>query len=568
MLICGLKITHDGGVAIIDNGRLVGSFEVEKFDNRHRYAELDDLALVERVLGSQDIELGDVDLFAVDGWGYGEPDPVVGTSHRGVAVRLAVAPYRESQVSDDSLAAYRFDGLPLGRKEFPYDSFHHTTGHILSAYCASPFAAAGEPSYVVVWDGGVLPRGYYVRPDGRHIENLGPIFGLIGNVYPWFAMHFPPFRPQDLGGPPDRVRYHQLSVPGKVMAYTALGEVRDDLCRVFDDIYADELVISMDFAGALAKSFLARTAGSALRPADALASFQHWLGVQLVRSISEMRELSPGYAGNLCFSGGCALNIKWNAEIRASGVFDRFFVPPFPNDSGAALGAACAAMVSRTGNIALDWSVYSGPVLGVADGAVDGYRPRPCSVTQLARLLHESGEAVVVLHGRAELGPRALGNRSILMSATDGANKDRLNTMKRRESYRPVSPICLTSRAPAIFEPGVPDPYMLFEHRVRPEWTSRIPAVIHLDGTARLQTVDHRYNPVIGELLTEYERCSGIPVLCNTSANLNGCGFFPDVESALRWGGAPYVWSDGRLWERLPGGREAGQPREGIDGDS
>jgi carbamoyltransferase len=202
--------------------------------------------------------------------------------------------------------------------------------------------------------------------------------------------------------------------------------------------------------------------------------------------------------------------------------------------------------------------VYGGPALGPAPaGEVPGYRARACPVDSLARLLHETGEPVVVLHERAELGPRALGNRSILAAPTTAAIKDRLNDIKFREEYRPVSPICLEEFAPSIFDPGTPDPYMLFDHRIRSGWVERIPAVRHLDGTARLQTVSAAQNPFVAELLSAYARLSGVPVLCNTSANLSGCGFFPDVTSALRWGRTRFVWSDGVLWER-DGGADAG----------
>lgn len=165
-----------------------------------------------------------------------------------------------------------------------------------------------------------------------------------------------------------------------------------------------------------------------------------------------------------------------------------------------------------------------------------------------------------MLSGRAELGPRALGNRSILAPATDPDMKDRLNQMKGRESYRPIAPICLESSAPEIFDPGTPDPYMLFEHKVRGDWARRIPAIIHLDGTARLQTIEHG-GCQAARILSEYELLSGIPVLCNTSANFNGCGFFPDVASAAKWGKTKYIWANGTMFlnpsfepgERQPG---------------
>lgn len=558
MLFLGVKATHDGGVAVIDGDRLLCSLEMEKIGNGLRYSELGDLDLVRGLLADEGIDLADVDRVAVDGWGYGE----LATAWKGESLNLPVAPYREARLGDDSLTAHAFGGLRLGGDTVSdYQSFHHTTGHIMSAYCASPFARAGQPSFVLVWDGGVLPRAYYVRPEAPHIENLGPIFGLLGNVYAVFAMHLDPFKMDDpfmieaAGGAAERGAYNsrRLSVPGKVMAYTALGEARADLAAIMDRIYDSRPDDAMERPRPFVKEFITRflDESAALEPgsADMLATLQQWIGGRLVESLRLLRDRHPGRAANLCFAGGCALNIKWNSAIRRSGVFDHVFVPPFPNDSGSAIGAACAAMVANSGRIALEWSAYAGPSLRPSAEA-EGYISRACGVRELADLLYRFDEPIVVLHGRAELGPRALGNRSILAPATDAAMKASLNAVKRREDYRPVSPICLEARAPEIFDPGTPDPYMLFDHQTRPEWLDRVPAVVHLDGSARLQTVNARQNPVIAELLTEYEKLSGVPVLCNTSANYEGRGFFPDVESALEWGRTRYVWSEGTLWQR------------------
>jgi hypothetical protein len=128
----------------------------------------------------------------------------------------------------------------------------------------------------------------------------------------------------------------------------------------------------------------------------------------------------------------------------------------------------------RSGDgVALDWNVYCGPPL--ADGPVPGWRRIPCDIPALAGLLHRSGEPVVFLTGRAEVGPRALGSRSILCSAVKPGTKDRLNGIKKRD--------------------------------------------VHLDGSGRLQTIRPDQNPVVAELLTECHRASGIPLLCNSSAN-------------------------------------------------
>jgi carbamoyltransferase len=281
---------------------------------------------------------------------------------------------------------------------------------------------------------------------------------------------------------------------------------------------------------------------------DVLTSFHDFVERLLVdRLTSRVREWKGDGPWNLCFVGGCALNIKWNSALRAHPMFTDVWVPPFPNDSGSAFGTA-SLHVMRTASLGpVKWHSRLGPALAPTTGTPQGWSATPCSPQALGAWLHETGRAVVLLDGRAELGPRALGGRSIVAPAVDPAMKDYLNEVKRRESYRPVAPIALEDAAPDIFDPGTPDPYMLFDHVVRPSWVDRIPAVLHLDGTARLQTVGPD-DGVLRAVLAAYRDASGIPVLCNTSANFNGCGFFPDVASAMEWGRVPAVWSDGTLY--------------------
>jgi carbamoyltransferase len=113
-----------------------------------------------------------------------------------------------------------------------------------------------------------------------------------------------------------------------------------------------------------------------------------------------------------------------------------------------------------------------------------------------------------------------------------------------------VAPICLESEAVRYFDPGTPDPFMLFDHLVRPEWRDKIPAIRHLDNTARLQTISAEQNPLVHDLLALYAGYSGISLLCNTSANLNGSGFFPDANSAMEWGGVDHVWCNFMLYTK------------------
>lgn len=551
MRICGLKISHDGGVALVDGNRLVCSVEIEKLENNRRYSPIGCLEQVAEILWRENVDPATVDRFVIDGWWSASPDspPHVESTAAGAAVDLPVAPYVEAGAHRPCLARYTFRTGHLGFADLEYSSYHHATGHLLGCYCSSPFAKRREDALILVWDGGMTPRLYEVKGQTLDVQSLGAVLPVVGNIFGDFCGCFDPFHADKTGLTDEQVLYYDLAIAGKAMAYAALGRVEEDAFKYLDEIIDNLPDISTNNARTVAAQVAAERSGrfQGMTNADIICTFQTYLGRQLLNSLARLvKHRFPGMKPNLGMAGGCALNIKWNSAVRESGIFADVWVPPFPNDSGAAIGAACAEMFCRGGVPDLDWNVYSGPRADTTAAPPD-WIPRPADEREVAALLHTEGEPIVVLSGRAELGPRALGNRSILAPATDAAMKDRLNELKGREGYRPVAPICLEGRAPEIFDPGTPDPYMLFEHQVRADWAGRIPAVIHLDGTARLQTIEPGSSRT-GLILAEYERLSGIPVLCNTSANFNGRGFFPDAAAAAKWGKTKYIWQDGTIY--------------------
>ncbi|GLR89993.1 nodulation protein NodU [Bradyrhizobium iriomotense] len=553
MRICGIKLTHDGSVALVEDGRLIFCIEQEKRDNNRRYQTIENLDTVVRALAEHGRAPSDIDQFVIDGWD-GEVESEFQVLSGAERLTLKGAPYVER--TEGLLFSHEGSGLALDGKSFSYRSYAHVTGHVASAYCTSSFAKAGEPAFCLVWDGCISPRLYHVGPGGgRFLECLFP---MIGHAYAVAGHHFGPYRQ------PNRTNW-DLGVAGKLMAYIGLGAPDEDIITVFSSLYETHFASDTESARhyreninngeaslAATHAFFAESALrlDAKRAEDILASFHVFLERLLVREMGLALLRHSYFSGprNLCIAGGCGLNIKWNSALRATGLFDAVWVPPFPNDSGSAVGAACSAMVADKGFVPLEWSVYSGPALRRGDALAE-WDAAPCSIVELAALL-ASNKPVVFLAGRAELGPRALGGRSILAAATSPGMKDYLNDIKFREHFRPVAPICLEDRAPDIFDPGTPDPYMLFDHQTRPEWRDRIPAVVHLDGSARLQTISRTSQHAVAELLIEYEKLTGIPLLCNTSANHHGRGFFPDVAAACEWGRVEHVWCEGLLWTK------------------
>jgi carbamoyltransferase len=545
-----MKLTHDGGLAVFEDSRLCFSWEREKIDNNMRYSRLDCWNEVQDMLRRSGLRLEDMGAIVIDGWHRGTVEISTPEGRRG----LSVSGYQPAAASGELLR--RRAASLGGGADGEYGSYCHVAGHVLSAYCTSPFARRGEESLVLVWDGGMMPHLYSLRaaPSGHgldQVQDLGAIHGLLGSVYPIFAMHFPPFGPAaPLPTDPD-VDLRLLPISGKVMAYAGLGTVDPGLVEVFRGLLPGG-VSEDDFESPyrFTRSFLRAGQATARSSADIIASFQAFLGDLLVEGLAaRLESMGPRRCRRLCIAGGCALNIKWNARLRDCGLFDEEWIPPFPNDSGSAIGAVCCELARCGETLAIDWSVFAGPGLAPTP-APPGWAARRCSPEQIGELLARDGSPLVFLEGRSELGPRALGHRSILASAEDGRMKDRLNGIKEREDFRPIAPACLEEDAPDIFDPGCPDPFMLYEHQVRPGWRDRIPAVVHVDRSARLQTVPRGATSALRRVLSRYRQLTGVPVLCNTSANAPGRGFFPDAASAMRWGRSDRVWADHVLYER------------------
>ncbi|TYK53188.1 carbamoyltransferase family protein [Actinomadura decatromicini] len=247
----------------------------------------------------------------------------------------------------------------------------------------------------------------------------------------------------------------------------------------------------------------------------------------------------------LALAGGVALNCVANSRLAADGPYEEVWVQPAAGDAGTALGAALH--VARSGGDAP--AAMPGADLGrrwddrdiaarLDTAKIPYERPDDLAATVADALARN--EVVAWFQGRSEFGPRALGHRSLLAHPGHAENVERLNDVKGREQFRPIAPMVALDHAAGIFDGPLPSPYMLFVHDVRPEWRARIPAVVHVDGTARVQTVDAADEPLVARLLEEFRRRTGLPVLVNTSLNTAGRPMVDDPRDALEcFGSAP-----------------------------
>ncbi|OHX36806.1 carbamoyltransferase [Methylomonas sp. LWB] len=248
----------------------------------------------------------------------------------------------------------------------------------------------------------------------------------------------------------------------------------------------------------------------------------------------------------LAISGGVGQNSSMNGKILNSGLFEEVFVPSFAGDSGCAYGAA--AYVAHQLQPDLPFKKVTHAYWGTPihdDEVADALAPWQDFVVigklrdrseQVSNLIIE-GAVIGWVQGRSEFGPRALGNRSIIADPRIGSHKETINAMiKMRESYRPFAPSVLVERVRDFFEvPGKQEdfPFMSFVLNVRPEWRDQLPAITHVDGSARLQTVNKEDNPRYWELIETFGRKTGIPILLNTSFNNNAEPIVDSIDDAV-----------------------------------
>lgn len=240
----------------------------------------------------------------------------------------------------------------------------------------------------------------------------------------------------------------------------------------------------------------------------------------------------------LTLAGGVALNCVANSVLWRDGPFREVWVQPASGDAGTALGGAMhlahqlgdAVQPMPTAALGRSWT----------DDELEGWLQtaqvpydRPDDIAEtVAQVLADDG-IVAWFQGQAEYGPRALGHRSLLAHPGHARNLERMNDVKGREQFRPVAPMVLAERAAEVFDGPLPSPYMLFTHAVRDGWRERIPVVTHVDGSARVQTVDAADEPLVARMLTAFDRRTGIPLVVNTSLNTAGRPIVDDPRDAL-----------------------------------
>jgi carbamoyltransferase len=405
----------------------------------------------------------------------------------------------------------------------------HHVAHAASAALAAPF---GDSSVLVLDGRGEAVSHLAGRYAGGGLEVLASqaLPHSLGLLY------------EDVT---DHLGFLRSSDEYKVMAMASYGEprflpdLRESVYATGDGGFRTE---PRDW-GALAKR-LAPGERWTQDHADLAASVQRRLEEVLLELVGWLHRSTGDDV--LTLAGGVALNCVANTRIAAEGPFRHVWVQPAAGDAGTSLGGALHVAAVEGDRVAPMPGADLGR--GWTDDELEAWLRtaripyvRPADIADaVAARLSENG-VVAWFQGRSEFGPRALGHRSLLAHPGYAANLERLNDVKGREQFRPVAPMVLAERASVIFGRGpVPSPYMLFVHDVAAEWKDRIPAVVHVDGTARIQSVDRADEPLVARMLERFEARTGLPVVVNTSLNTAGRPMVDDPRDALEcFGSAP-----------------------------
>jgi carbamoyltransferase len=271
-----------------------------------------------------------------------------------------------------------------------------------------------------------------------------------------------------------------------------------------------------------------------------LAAAGQWAFEEALLEVAAWLHEKTGLS-RLCFAGGTALNCVANGRLLREGPFSEVFIPPAPHDGGTALGCALYGAVALRGELPrFRWSNdFLGPEPagfepGLAASDPDLVVEQPADLAGRAAEILEQGFAISTFNGRSESGPRALGHRSILADPRPGTMCDWINArVKGREPFRPLAPLVLLDHAADCFDADRPLPFMQFATDVRPHWRETIPAVTHVDGSARIQTVGPEDDALVHDILTAFHVRTGVPVLINTSLNGPGEPLVETAEEAL-----------------------------------
>lgn len=507
MIILGLHFGHDGAACLVKDGKLIAAISSERLTRKKKSHGFDD-ATIDSVLRAANIHAEDVDAVALSDYHPQFNYSSLEFTRNGQAVDNTW----NSLFGNDLL---EFEVKFRGRTLPGYNIGHHLC-HCAAAFYTSPF----EDAFCMSMDssGGELKSNFLIaHGQGNTLTALDAPTCMIGLAYGQFT--------ERLGLGP------QVYKAGSTMALAGYGEVLPHVVESRERLVSDAFFGGGDYwkwVETLWQFHYCRTFEKAdstcKRARDIAASIQYLFEQTLLEAACR---IPAGECANLCLGGGSFLNCNVNSAISRQGVFKNLHLFPACSDDGCSVGAALYVAHALFNEPRVTYEpaelCYLGENRGTNEGADYG---------RIAEAIAK-GKIVAWFQGRAEFGPRALGNRSLLADPCNYHSRLKINHLiKHREWFRPLSPVVHADMARKWFSPSW-SPYMLLTSECFE--AERLPAVTHIDGSARVQSVKRQDNPSYYDLLSAYESVTGWPLLVNTSLNGQGEPILETEEDARRF---------------------------------
>lgn len=535
MLILGLNNMHDASAALLCDGRIIAAAEEERF-TRNKHSVGFPVHSIKYCLKEAGASIQDVDYVAVS-WKPWILRKRIFQAARTLPYSIKMFKSKVNrgwkQMNNEWFELFTIKDLlkkHFGAGSFKIKYLDHHLCHAASAYYCSPYDSsviltidgAGEEKTTVFWKG-----------EGTRLKEIKAVYlpNSLGQFYSAIT-GFLGFRMQS-----DEYKVMGLSSYGKQGYYeffrkNVLVTLPDGEFRL-DPGFIDYHLARQGIFLMSARSVLGepRDPLGEILPnhEDIAASAQKIVEDTIFHSLNYLYR-ETGMRNNLCLAGGVAFNCVANGKIFENTGFQNVYIQPAAGDAGTAIGAALYLYYSGSSkpreNRMSD--AYLGPRF-TSENCKEIINTYGLSFVELsndelcvrvAKILSD-GKLVFWFQGRMEWGPRALGNRSLLADPRKKGMKDVINLkVKQREAFRPFAPSILEERSSEYFYNGISSPFMLLALKVREEKAKEIPAVVHVDGTARPQTVNREANPLYWKLIKEFESITGVPVILNTSFNV------------------------------------------------
>ncbi len=502
---------HDGGASLIVDGKLLFSVEEEKLIcKRHAYDTLP-LESIKACLNYGNITMDDIDKVVI-GWDYEKLYEMLG----------------EKFISKEEMSKALFNDEKYADK---IEYLTHHQAHAYSAFIPSNY----DKALVLIVDGQGEYMGTSVYLADRNSKNLKLLMETpvsLGYFYTGITKQIG-FKGGEEGKTMGLASYGEPTYVEELRKLINLDENGNVNCAFhIDKVGKDEEKASLEKWKELLSNIIPKRNGKITEVTEDIIPYANLAKSSQVILEEIMCGLIKKYVKetgvhDVCIAGGVGLNCPTSSAVENMDEVSRVFVQPAANDGGISLGAAIKGAIDLGDDVKIEMIPYLGPeysnkeiekALKEKDYNYDEFD----NIEEvIARLLAE-GKIVANYQGRLELGPRALGNRSLLASPEKYEMLVRMNELKGREVWRPLAPAVMYDKQETVFDSDIFSPHMTKNFKVLNEMKDRLQAITHVDGTARIQSVTKEYNELFYNIINEFYKLTGIPVVINTSFNVKG----------------------------------------------